>query len=166
MLGGFGMLNGWWIVFYIPVLLAFYVVATHYKQIDKLWIVFLALSLFTGGGPLVALLFLAVNKKMVQGETQPADAPASAPPAQPPQQSHKSVYPEATKGVLAATPEPTPVPPQNTTSNLRVTPQRAIGIALGGIISVVLWVSGLIAVGFFVIVTIVIIQCANDPKCM
>ena len=140
-----------WLLFYIPVLLAFYVMATRYKQISPLWIVFLLLSLFTGGGPIVALLFLAANRKMLQGESQPAANTAQAPVAQ------TTVYPEATTGTIAPNTAPS--------SRFRVTPKKA-GTVLGSVVGAILWISGLMAVGFFVIVTIAAIQCANDPKCM
>lgn len=140
-----------WLLFYIPVLLAFYVMATRYKQISPLWIVFLLLSLFTGGGPIVAVLFLAANKKMLQEEAQPGDNINQASVAQ------TTVYPEATTGTLAPNTAPS--------STFQVTPKKA-GTVLGSIVGVILWISGLIAVGFFVIVTIIAIQCANDPKCM
>ncbi|MEI6481352.1 MAG: hypothetical protein WCO19_03540 [Candidatus Saccharibacteria bacterium] len=140
-----------WLLFYIPVLLAFYVMATRYKQISPLWIVFLLLSLFTGGGPIVALIFLAANKKMLQGEAQPAANMAQTPVSQ------TTVYPEAIAGTLA----PNTAQP----STFQVTPKKA-GTALGGVVSVILWVSGLAVVGFFVMVTIAVIQCSNDPKCI
>lgn len=143
------------LLFYIPVILAIYAVITRYQQINPVWIVLLIISLFTGAGPIVALLFLAVNKKMLQGQTPPT---ATAPQA-PSVQSTVMVYPEPTAGNLAS-----PIP--QTVSSGFTPQQKAAGTVLGSVVGVILWISGLIAVGFFVIVTIAIIQCANDPKCM
>lgn len=142
-----------WLIIYIPVLLAFYVIATRYNKIHNAWIclVLLVLSLFTGAGPIVALCLLAVFKKMLQGEAQPAVNTAPAPVAQ------TTVYPEATTGTLAQNTAPS--------STFQVTPKKA-GTVLGSVVGAILWISGLMAVGFFVIVTIAAIQCANDPKCM
>jgi hypothetical protein len=140
-----------WLLFYIPVLLAFYIMATRHKQINPLWIVFLLLSLFTGGGPIVALLFLAANRKMLQGEVQPAVNTVQTPVSQ------TAIYPEATAGPLA--------PHTAQPSTFQVTPEKA-GTALGAVVSVILWVSGLAVVGFFVMVTVAAIQCSNDPKCI
>lgn len=117
-----------WLIFYIPVLIALYIMATRYKQISPLWVVLLLLSLFTGGGPIVALIFLATNKKVLQEGTQSATRIAQTPVIQ------TTVYPDAATGPHSS----------NTTSysTIHVTPKKA-GSALGGAVSVILWVSGL-----------------------
>ncbi|MEI7522429.1 MAG: hypothetical protein WCJ86_03095 [Candidatus Saccharibacteria bacterium] len=141
------MLNGagiFTMISLVPVILAIIVAATHYKKISVLWIIVLVLSLFSGGGFIVALVFLRCNINVFQKEA-PVVITGQVLTAQP------GVYTNAVSG--------------STPPTIQVAPKKG-GTILATIVSVVLWVSGLAVVGFFVIVTIIAIQCANDPKCM
>lgn len=57
--------------------------------------------------------------------------------------------------------------PTRTSSQTQVTNgQKKAATTLGTIVGTIAIVAGVIAVGFFIFVTIALIQCARDPKCM
>lgn len=128
------------LIFYSPFLLALYVLISHHKQISIVWTIILLGSLLTGAAPFVALIFLASQRKMLQHPEVESSVQHS------PTSSTVSASPEGTTGTMGL--------------------GRKSGTALGTLVGAVLWISGLAVVGFFVIVTLAVIQCSNDPKCM
>lgn len=148
-----GIVMIFWAIFYIPVLVAIYALITRHDQIHNasFCLVLLMLSLFTGAGPIVALCLLFVIRKSLKSQAQ---QPTNATPIQ---TNQTTVYPGTTADTLASNITPS--------ATFQITPKKA-GTVLGSVIGAVLWISGLVVVGFFVIVTIAVIQCANDPKCM
>jgi hypothetical protein len=137
------MLVWFLIITHIPVLLALIVAVKHYGQINPLWIALLVLSIFTGGAPLLALVFLFFTRKKLGVPSPPNTAELPAP------------QPGVNPGTI----------PAQSASSASIN-RRAAGTALGTIVGIVLWTSGLLLVGFFVVATLAVIQCANDPKCM
>jgi hypothetical protein len=129
---------------YLPVLLAAFVCILKYKQIQPLWFLVLVLSLVTGTGPIAALIFLAAHRRMLNQREVNTEAPVQP----------------------AMTDQATQSPYIDTSIDKTSQSYKKYGTALGTIVTVVLWISGLAVVGFFVLITVVFIQCANQPKCI
>jgi hypothetical protein len=62
---------------------------------------------------------------------------------------------------------PVPIPPSASSYKKNgAVPSKVVPTTLGTILGIIAWVVGAAALGFFILVAIVLIQCANDPKCM
>ncbi len=154
------------LLYYIPVLLSLYIVVTRYKKIYWPWFVLLGLSIVLGAAPLVSLIFLASHRNMLKTEAQPA-------PIEPSVQvnSPLPVYPSVFQILNPAAISQSDI---NSASNLDNKSVQQISVSntkkaasgLGIIVSIILWVSGLITVGIFVLFAAVTISCAGNSKCM
>jgi hypothetical protein len=141
---------------YFLVMAALIVLIAKFKHIKeaRIWIALLVVGLILGGGPIVALLFFAINRNTIFSNH--ARVPAIVAP---PQEHVGSVLNQPTSE-MAHVPEIISTP--DTTSK-RV---KTTGTIIGGIVGVVLTVCGLAVLGLFLLAAAVAASCANDPKCM
>jgi hypothetical protein len=75
------------------------------------------------------------------------------------------LYILAGRYMINKVPTPPPRPVSSYPKNVAL-PSRKVPTTLGTALGIIAWIVGAAAVGFWIFVIVVLIQCANDPKCM